>query len=108
MTHYVSEVGFHYRPVSRVILSLSIISNLVLVHLNSSTRLDVGKNRAPFPLGLMLLKHLDNPGHRFNCLFNASLQSLGMGWCELFKFPFYITSLTLKEPLCLIVLELGF
>lgn len=43
--------------------SICVISSLTFEHLYSSTRLDTGSSRMPFPYGPILLMHLGTPNH---------------------------------------------
>lgn len=51
--------------------SVSVMSSLALVHSYSSTRLEIGSERAPLPESPMLPRHLDSPSDFLPCEFTT-------------------------------------
>ncbi len=49
--------------------SVRVISSLTFEHLYSSTRLEIGRERAPLPYSPILLRHLGSPSHFLTCTF---------------------------------------
>lgn len=80
--------GLHLLPVAKVGAaplikgsrdSVRVISSLALEHLYSSTRLEIGRERAPLPYRPMLLRHLGSSSHFFYLHIYQLLQSISMG-----------------------------
>ncbi len=70
--------GLHLLPVAKLGAapltkgsrdSVRVISSLAFEHLYSSTRLEIGRERAPLPYSPILLRHLGSPSHFLTCTF---------------------------------------